>query len=530
MQVKMHLDRPEDNAMIGVSHVVKKINPFQQAIQLEQEGKLAEAQAIYHKLLSDDFNNTCVMAALGMNYAVIENQGLANVLLTRALKDFDGRFESDFTGVGITLKGTPEQKNMLLRHKKSEIMNAIGTTWKHENKIEQARYWFEKAQGLLPGPNPDIQNNLATLYINEGSPARAMEHLDRALSIDPSHSQAHWNRALANLELGEYGNGFDEYHWGKRAKVRMDRQYSQSPIPEWDGSPGKSVVVYGEQGIGDEIMFASLLPEMIRDCKLVVFDCHKKLHRMFANSFPMIDIYPTREDEQITWPCKPDGSARYPFDAKVAIGDVPKFYRRKIEDFPGFPYIQPTSSAELRWKQRLDEVTCGKQGDVRKPIIGLNWIGGHKKTRVEVRSLTLEQMLPVLKQDAHFVSLQYTKCEDELFEFEQKHGIKIHHWPEAAYNDHYDECAGLVANLDLVITCCSSVVHLAGSMGVPTWVLTPSRPAWRYRLDLDFMPWYGKAVTLFRQAGGTVAWEPVVDEVAVALGAMTAPIAETVNG
>ena len=80
----------------------------------------------------------------------------------------------------------------------------------------------------------------------------------------------------------------------------MIRNYAQHELPEWDGSPGKTVIVYGEQGIGDEIMFASLLPEMIRDCKQVIFDCHKKLHRLFAASFPMIDIYPTREDENIT--------------------------------------------------------------------------------------------------------------------------------------------------------------------------------------------------------------------------------------
>jgi ADP-heptose:LPS heptosyltransferase len=203
---------------------------------------------------------------------------------------------------------------------------------------------------------------------------------------------------------------------------------------------------------------------------------------------------------------------RYPVDAKLAIGDVPKFYRRKIEDFPGFPYIRPTPKAATKWATKMNEIFLDD-----KPVIALNWIGGHKKTRVEVRSMRLEQWLPILKLDAHFVSLQYTKCEDELDAFAREHGISIHHFAEAAYSDHYDEVAGVLANADLVITCCSSIVHLAGSMGVPTWVLTPSRPAWRYRLDLSHMPWYGKTVTLFRQGQGSVAWEPVIEEVAGAL-------------
>lgn len=508
MEVKMHLQDPDQNALIGVPHVATKKPPFYIANELETAGNYPQAEAMYVEMLNNDFNNVVVMAALGMNYAVQGRHGMANILMSRALHEFE-RFPEDLKAVGIITKETEKGGTArFLKVKKSELMNALGTTWKHENKLDKARYWFERAQAELPELNPDIQNNLATLYINEGNPAGAAKHLDAALKADPNHAQAHWNRALARLELGDY-EGFDEYHWGKRAQVRLDRNYSKVKVPEWDGSKGKTIIVYGEQGIGDEILFASVLPDLIRDSKQVIFDCHKKLHHLFANSFPMIDIYPTREDENLTWPILPNGENRYPVDAKIAMGDLPKFYRRKLEDFPGEPYITPTPRSNLKWAQKLNETfTDGK------PVIGINWIGGHKKTRVEVRSLTLEQMLPILKQDAHFVSLQYTPCEDEIFEFEQKYGIQIHHWPECSYNEHYDETGGMVANLDLVITCCSSIVHLAGAIGTPTWVLTPSRPAWRYRLDLDYMPWYGKTVSLFRQATGSVAWEPVVEDVA----------------
>src|ERR1700742_1027111 len=487
LEVKMHLDGAQE-AAIGLPPV-KKVLPFYKANQLDQEKKYEEAEVIYKDLLNEDFNNTVVLSALGMNYAIRGLHGIANALLSRALELFDG-FDKGLAAVGVDFKGDDKARAIFTKMKKSEIMNAIGTTWKHENKVPQARYWFEKAQAVLGAPNADIQNNLATLYINEGSPIKAMEHLDLAIQLDPKHSQAHWNRSLANLELGHYEIGFAEYGWGKRAEVRMTRNYAAHEIPEWDGSPGKTVVVYGEQGIGDEIMFASLIPEMVRDCKQVVFDCHKKLHRLFAASFPLIDIYPTREDENITWPVHIENGkhvSRYPFDARIAIGDVPKFYRKKIEDFPGTPYIRCTPKSEVKWGKILAE----KFND-GKPVIGINWIGGHKKTRVEVRSMQLEQWLPILKLDAHFVSLQYTEgCEDEIRAFESKHGIQIHHWKDAAQSDHYDDAAGVVANLDLMLTCCSSIVHLAGAMGVPTWVLTPSRPAWRYRLDLDYMPWYG---------------------------------------
>ena len=486
----------------------KIVNPFYEATELDKQGKRKEAERIYLELLNADFDNPVLLAALGMNYAVAEKNGLAHILLQKAYLGIDKMLDG-FKRLGITPKSDhPQGLEQFIAIKRSELLNAIGTCYKHENKVPEARFYFEQAQDGLP-INPDIQNNLGTLYINEGKPGKAQEHLRKALSAQPDHAQAHWNLSLSYLELGDYERGWPAYKWGIAAKVRMDRNYTKEPLPVWDGTPGKRLVVYGEQGIGDEILFASVLPDLLRDCPNTVFECHKKLHRLFANSFPNIDIYPTREDEMLTWPCLPNGAMRYPFEAKLALGDLPGFYRKKVADFPGTPFLKPTPQAELYWNERLATLP-------RKPNIGISWIGGHKRTRVEVRSLELEKMLPILKQDANFISLQYTPCEDEIARFTEKHGITIHHWPEACYSGDYDDTAGLVSNLDLVITVCTSAVHLAGALGVPTWVLTPSRPAWRYRLDLDYMPWYSNTV-LFRQKEGSVEWELVVEDVAEAL-------------
>lgn len=516
MEVSMFLADPEQNKLVGVTPTTKVRNPFYDATELDKVGDFKKAEHIYQYLLNSDFSNVAVQCALGMNLCQQGSHGMAAIILEFALTHFD-KFLESLQRVGITplekVANSGGAQEDFYKMKKSEVMNAIGSCYKQENVIDKARYWFEKSQSMLKYDNADIQNNLATLYINEGKPQNSLAHLDRALAADPKHGQAHWNLSLAQLELGDYEHGWDNYIWGKRAAVRADRNYSGAITPEWDGTKGKTVVVYGEQGLGDEILFASCLPDLIRDCKQVVFECHKKLHRLFCNSFPMVDCYGTREDEVIQWTIKADGTPRYPIEAKVAIGDLPKFYRRSIDKFPGERYIVPTTDSQLKWVKKLDETF-----NDRKPVIAIGWIGGHKKTRMEVRSITLESMLPILEQDAHFVSMQYTDHEQELFEFEQRHpNIKIHHWPSATHTEHYDDNAGLIANVDLIITVCTSLVHLGGAMGVPTWVITPSRPAWRYRLDLDYMPWYGKSVTLFRQAPGSVEWQPVIDEVAGAL-------------
>lgn len=490
---------------VGKPKPLQVNNPFYTACEYDKAGKHKEAEKIYLELLNADFDNAIIKAALGMNLASQERNGLAALLLQSALAGI-GTTVAAFKRLGVVTKSDdPAALKEFTNIKRAEILNALGTCYKHENKTEEARKLFIEAQEHLP-LNADIQNNLGTLYINEGKPTDALKHLDLALSLQPIHPQARWNKSLAHLELGDYKNGWAHYDAGFDAKVRAERNYSNVALPAWDGTPGQNVVVYGEQGIGDEIMFASCLPDLIAQSKSVVFDCHKKLHSLFAESFPGIDIYPTREDEMITWPALGNKQPRYKFDARIAIGSLPRLLRPSLDSFPGTPYIKPNVPKEAEWTARLAKLSD-------KPKIGIAWIGGHKRTRVEVRSTSLNDLLPILQQDATFISLQYTPCEPELAQFEKDHGIKIHHFPEAAYSPNYADTAAMVANLDLVITVCTSVVHLAGSMGVPTWVLTPSRPAWRYRLDLDHMPWYGKTVTLFRQGTGSTEWSPVINEV-----------------
>lgn len=515
--VSMYLDDPEKSGVLGIPSGPNQKpinNPFYHATELERTGDHKGSERILVELLNNEFDNPVLLAALGMNYAMQEKNGLAQSLLQRALERLPDMFNA-FKRLGVTIKPDAvlptgmDYQVEFNKVKRSEILNAIGTCYKHENHIPEARQYFEEAQAGI-AINADIQNNLGTLYINEGKPELCFKYLDAAIAAQPDHDQAHWNRSLAYLELGDYERGWPEYDFGLSANVRVDRNYTppgHPPLPVWRGEKNAKVVVYGEQGIGDEILFASMLPQLIADTDLCVFECHRKLHKLFSNSFPGIDIYPTREDEMVAWPVINQTTPRYPFTHKIALGSLGRFYRQSLDKFPGTSYLSPTPESELHWNELLAALPSG-------PRIGISWIGGHKKTRMEVRSVTLESLLPILSQNAQFISLQYTPQEEEIEAFQKAHpGIKIHYFPDACYSPIYDDTAGLVANLDLVITVCTSAVHLAGSMGVPTWVMTPSRPAWRYRLDLDTMPWYQNTL-LFRQAPDSQDWEPVIADVA----------------
>ena len=150
--------------------------------------------------------------------------------------------------------------------------------------------------------------------------------------------------------------------------------------------------------------------------------------------------------------------------------------------------------------------------------MGLSWRGGTARTFIGRRSLSLETLFPVLSvPGVRWVNLQYGERATEIAELQATQGIEIADWPEAIDGD-YDETAALVGALDLVISVCTSVVHLTGALGKPAWVMTSYVPEWRYGLHGEAMPWY-PTVRLFRQTELGV-WESVIANVAVELRQM----------
>ena len=161
-----------------------------------------------------------------------------------------------------------------------------------------------------------------------------------------------------------------------------------------------------------------------------------------------------------------------------------------------------------RWRERLRSLGNG-------PKIGISWRGGAMPTRRNLRSIPLAELQPLLaRRDSVYVSLQYGPCEAELDALRaQEQCAPVRHFREAI--DDYEETVALVAALDLVISVQTAVVHLAGALGRPTWVLVPAAPEWRYLAEGDRLPWYA-SVRLFRQ-DRLRDWGPIIARVAAEL-------------
>jgi tetratricopeptide (TPR) repeat protein len=352
---------------------------------------------------------------------------------------------------------------------------------------------FREAANLAPASTTAL-NGLGYALDIQGCIDAALGCYEQVLAMDPNNVQAHVNRASIWQLKGRFAEGWDEYEWRLRAREQMD-VHERIRLPRWDGSPlgDRSLFVYMEQGLGDQILYASCLPDIEAQTSRCGVQCEPRLASLFRRSFPRMAIN--------------DGERYGHYDVAISFASLPRLLRRSPSDCPGRPYLVAAPERVSAWRERLRTAGPGLK-------IGLSWRGGAPQTSRASRSIDLEMLLPVLRnRDLTFVNLQYGDVAAELTALRSKHGISVHHWPEAI--DDYDETAALVGALDLTVSVCTAVVHLAGALGRPVWVVTPVRPEPRYGASGETMPWY-RSARMFRQAAYG-DWQPVVDAVAAAL-------------
>jgi tetratricopeptide (TPR) repeat protein len=282
-------------------------DPFKEAQKHHQEGNYAEAEKLYDLVLTQNWDHPGLLASMGTLFLQQHKHGLAISLLRRAIE----------------------------RVKQSDAMSNLALAYKGAGQTEEAIKWAEKACNVGK-PSAMAYANYAGFFTNTGTPEKTIPLCEKALELDDSLSVAHWNLGLALLESGQWERGWKEHEWGLRMQkgaslMRVDRNIND--LPYWDGTPGKPVAVYGEQGLGDEIMFASMIPDLMKT-NPVVIECHHRLKNIFEKSFG-VPCHGTREDKEITWPNHHPELAY-----RVSIGSLGQFYRNKAEDFPGTPYLK----------------------------------------------------------------------------------------------------------------------------------------------------------------------------------------------
>lgn len=363
----------------------------------------------------------------------------------------------------------------------SEVFNNMGMCVDTAEPLKAIGH-FSRALELNPKNNL-ARINLAVAYMKAGEPKKAVNQCNAALRHDPGSVNARYNRGLNYLMLREWEKGWRDYSIGLGQKSRVRRDYG---LPEWDGEAGR-VLVYGEQGIGDEIMFATCIPDLLKTNEVVI-DTEPRLAGLFDRTFGC-PVYGTRlSSDTPALEAKPD--------YQIAMGELPRHFRNSASDFPGSAYLKVDPERRVQWKALLDT----KPG--RK--VGLAWTGGIQVTGKKRRSFSAMDYFPLLNDSDTFVSLEY--LEPDLQD------LPIHHWRRAvAKGVDFEETVALVSCLDFVVTCCTTTVYIAGALGIPCYVLVPELSSYRYHSKGEF-PWFN-SVKLIRQGKGE-DWRSVVDRVA----------------
>jgi len=309
------------------------------------------------------------------------------------------------------------------------------------------------------------------------------------------------NQAYVDLAMGRWVEGFEGFRHTMRTKWRKERVYdgADGDTKEWFGEEGATVIVTGEQGLGDEIMAAGVVPQAAAACKKFIFDCDHRLAPLFVRSFPNVCVVPGRRTEQLVLPRE----VGLPTHHKTLFG-LCELFRRKDEDFPRQAFLTPSSE----YVSMFRELFGGQK------VIGLAWSGGLPRTGQTPRAAGLNAFLPLLRKGgAEFVSLQYKDDAQEVAQLYKDHGIRVRRLPWATQGQDIDLLAGLLGACTEVIGVHTSALHLSSAIGTPTTVLTHRGSGWRYGYGDKPLLWYPPTTQQFRKKMGE-SWRDCVSRLA----------------
>ncbi|MCM8736304.1 tetratricopeptide repeat protein [Azospirillum sp. A1-3] len=327
----------------------------------------------------------------------------------------------------------------------------LGNSLEALGRVAEAEACHRTAIDLDPAL-AEAHGNLAYLLKRQSRHEEALVAFDAALQADPKHAQSHFNRALLLLETGLLRSGWNGYDWrfGTPALRNFRRRLS---MRAWRGEniAGRRLLVWREQGVGDEFLFASCYGEAMRRAGRLVIECDHRLVRLFARSFPDADVRPESTDPRDA-------------DVQIAAGSLPRLLRTELKRFPERPsWLVPDPVLVERWRERLAALGPGLR-------IGIGWRSQLMTADRKAAYVLLEHWGPLFViPGLVFVNLQYGDCEAELRAAEERFGVTIHRWADLDLKDDFDGTAALTANLDLVISPAMSAGELAGALGVPVW-------------------------------------------------------------
>ena len=397
------------------------------------------------------------------------------------------------------------QQALKYRADYNEVYFCLGHCFDEQQYFEKAEVYFLQVLKTEPD-NAECYFSLGNMFAKQKYFSRAKKYLIKALEINPDLIEAHYNLSLLLLMQGGFKEGWKayefRYHPDKIEKIVFPPKID---IPQWQGESliNKSLFVWSEQGVGDEVMFNSCLNGFENNNGRISLACDTRLVKLFTRSFPNI------------WVIEKDPANRYSelesaFDFQCGIGSLPGFFRLTIQSFEfTCNYLVVDEELLKKWQSRYDLL----EYDIN---IGISWRGGADEKRQNKRSILLAEWEPILNQKANFINLQYGCHQKEVNAFEEDTGLSLYDWEDADPLVDLDNFAAQIKALDLVISIDNSTVHFSGALGVKTFVMLPFSQDWRWMEGQKDSYWYPKVMRLFKQ-DSSLDWNTLIKEVSQAV-------------
>ena len=464
---------------------------------LEQKGQLGEATKIFRRAIKHHPNDAELYYHLGTTLYKRDRFKQAIQAYQKTIELQPNHTEAHYN-LGLALQKQEQfdyasqayQQAITLEPNFVAPYNNLGILLTKQRKFDQAIRTYQKSIQIDPN-NAEIYNNLGVIFQELGEFEKSTKSYQQAIKMNPKFAEAHKNLGISLLLKGELYHGWKHYEW--RHKCDDFPIGSRTfPQPIWDGSniKGKSILVWAEQGIGDQIMFASIFEDLLKTEVDTIVECERRLIPLFQRSFPQIDFLPR---ENLIQPRLLDNSIDY----QIPIAGLGRWFRTEERNFLStktrYLHACPKKSAKIRSKYQ--QLANGKM------LAGISWKStGIGDTRAKIKSIILENWHPILsRQNCFFINLQYGNIKQEIEEhISNKHDISLYLDNDIDPLENLDNFAAQVAALDLVISTSNATVHMAGALGKTVWTLLPYIPDWRWMLKREDTPWY-PSMKLFRQ-------------------------------
>lgn len=397
-----------------------------------------------------------------------------------------GRFEQAAHSFGQTIALAPTH---------ADAYFDLGNTYKHLHQTEAALVCYARALEIRP--------NHAQAYLNRGIALHELKRLseamacyDAAIALKADYAKAHWNKSLALLTLGDYAQGWRMYNWRWQVPDFITKPLQTSRPAFSDGSRQR-VLLWAEQGIGEELMFCSLIPEFRARCRELVVLADTRLIPLLSRSFPreVATFIPAllKVPEDI-------------YDVHIPMGNVCQYLRTSPQSFASAPrgYLHWDAQRAVHIRQALQK---GK--DTR--LCGISWYCKNPLTGAR-RSIALQQLARALAATGYtLVNLQYGDTTAERAAVMDETGVEVLHYSEVDNLQDLDGLAAVIGACDCVVSIDNSTVHLAGALGKDVRVLLPYLPDWRWQFSGSSSPWY-PSMRLYRQEHPG-DWQNVLDDI-----------------